>query len=200
MEKSCLNLCVVCLCILYWPWRNRKKNKELSENLKTKIVEKHGQSQGCMSISWDLDVPVSTVRNVIKEFTAHGTVANIPGCGWKRETLMKECNEGLFEWWIKNLDQLPNKFKLTCSHTVATVSACTIRGHLNEMGRYGRRPKRTQNLPEEVNILLGQCHVDRRDQTRAFCQSTLLYSLQKMPKRPSKKGDMVPVVKHDEGS
>ena len=63
----------------------RKKSKELSEDLRTKIVEKHGQSQGYKSISRDLDVPVSTVRNVIKKFTAHGTVANLPGCGRKRK-------------------------------------------------------------------------------------------------------------------
>ena len=31
------------------------------------------------------DVPVSTVRNVIKKFTAHGTVANLPGRGRKRK-------------------------------------------------------------------------------------------------------------------
>ena len=29
-----------------------------------------------------------------------------------------------------------------------TVSACTIRRHLNEMGRYGGRPRRTPLLTE----------------------------------------------------
>ncbi|KAL0203774.1 hypothetical protein M9458_001792, partial [Cirrhinus mrigala] len=53
----------------------RKKCKELSVDLK----EKHGQSQGSKSISRDLNVPVSTVHNIIKRFTAHGTVANLPG-------------------------------------------------------------------------------------------------------------------------
>ena len=62
-----------------------KKSKELSEDLRTKIVEKHGQSNGYKSISRDLDAPVSTVRNVIKKFIAHGTVANLPGCGRKRK-------------------------------------------------------------------------------------------------------------------
>ncbi|KAI3356376.1 hypothetical protein L3Q82_017602 [Scortum barcoo] len=52
----------------------RKKSKELSVDLRAKIVEKHGQSQGYKSISRDLNVPVSTVRNVIKKFVAHGTV------------------------------------------------------------------------------------------------------------------------------
>ena len=57
----------------------RKKSKELSEDLRTK------------------NVPVSTVRNVIKKFTAHGTVANLPGCGRKRkiyEIAMKDCLNG----------------------------------------------------------------------------------------------------------
>ncbi|CAJ0915682.1 unnamed protein product [Ranitomeya imitator] len=32
-----------------------------------------------------MNVPVSTVRSVIKKFTAHGTVANLPRCGRKRK-------------------------------------------------------------------------------------------------------------------
>ncbi len=59
------------------------EKKELSVDLREKIVEKHGQSQGYKSISRDLNVPVSTVRNIIKRFTAHGTVANLPGRGRK---------------------------------------------------------------------------------------------------------------------
>ena len=45
-----------------------KKSRELSEDLRTKIKEKHRQSQGYKSLSGDLDVPVSTVRSVIKKF------------------------------------------------------------------------------------------------------------------------------------
>ena len=57
----------------------------MSEDLRTNIVEKHEQSQGYKSISRDLDVPVSTVRNVIKMFTAHSTVTNLPGRRGKRK-------------------------------------------------------------------------------------------------------------------
>ena len=63
----------------------RKKTRELSEEVRHKIVAKHGQSQGYKSISRDLDVPVSTIRNVIRKFKAHGTVANFPGHGRKRK-------------------------------------------------------------------------------------------------------------------
>ena len=64
---------------------NRKKTRELSEEVRHKIVARHGQSQGYKSISRDLDVPVFTVHNAIGMFKAHGTVANLPGCGRKRK-------------------------------------------------------------------------------------------------------------------
>ncbi len=64
-----------------------------------KIVEKHGQSQGYKSISID-HVPVSTVRNIIKRFTAHGTVANFPGHGRKSKITTKDCWNGGFRTQI----------------------------------------------------------------------------------------------------
>ena len=67
----------------------RMKCKDLSMDLRERIVEKHQQSQGYKSISRDLNVPVSTVRNIIKSFTAHGTVANLPGCGQKSKIMEK---------------------------------------------------------------------------------------------------------------
>ena len=63
----------------------RNKTRELSEEVRHKIVAKHGQSQGYKSISRDLDVPVSTVCNVIRKFKAHGTAANLLGRGCKRK-------------------------------------------------------------------------------------------------------------------
>ena len=95
----------------------RKKSKELSEDLRNKIMEKHGQSQGYKSISRDLDVPLSTVHNIIKKFTAHGTVADLPGHGRKTK-IDERLQQRVVEWWIKNLDQLLNKFKLTSRHRV----------------------------------------------------------------------------------
>ena len=92
---------------------NRKKRKALSEDLRTKIVEKHGQSQGYTSIYRDIDVPVS-VRNIIKKFTAHGTVANLPGHGRKRK---------IYERLQRRIVQMVQ--------AQGTLSARTIHLHLN---------------------------------------------------------------------
>ncbi len=171
--QSWLNLCVVChteygekSCL--WIWEK-------------KIVEKHGQSQGYKSISRDLNVPVSTVRNIIKRFTAHGTVANLPGCGRK-----SKINEKLQRRIVRMVDKEPlltSKQIQADLQTQGTVSAHTVRRHLNEKGHYGRRPRRTplltqrhkkrktgvwQNLCDKTTILLGERTVDRWDKSRAF--------------------------------
>ncbi|CAJ0949637.1 unnamed protein product [Ranitomeya imitator] len=64
---------------------SRKRRRELSEELRTKIVEKYQESQGYKSISVDLDVYLSVVRNIIKKFVTHDTVANLPGHGQQRK-------------------------------------------------------------------------------------------------------------------
>ena len=102
---------------------------------------------GYKSISRDLDVPVSTVRNVIKKFTTHGTVALLPGCGQKREI-----DERLQRRIVRMVDKEPlsssKKIQADLQTHGTTVSARTIRRHLNVMGRYGRRPRRTPLLTQ----------------------------------------------------
>ena len=127
------------------------------------------------SISRDLDVPVSTVRNVIKKFTAHGTVANLPGRGQKRK--IDERLQRRIVWMVDKEPRSTSKqIQADLQTQGTTVSTRTIRRDLNEMGRYGRRPRRTpllaqrhekcqtrvcQNLPEEAKILIGERHGDR---------------------------------------
>ena len=110
-------------------------------------METYRQSQGYKSISRDLDVPVSTVRNVIKKFIAHGTVANLPGRGRKRKI-----DERLQRRIVRMVDKEPRSTSKQIHADLqtpgTTVSAHTIRRHLNEMGCYGRRPRRTPLLTQ----------------------------------------------------
>ncbi len=129
MEKSWLNLCVVC----HTEHGEKKEVWRVVCGFERKIVKKHGQSQGYKSISRDINVPVSTVRNIIKRFTAHGTVANLPGRGRKSKN-----NEKLQWRIVRMVDKEP---RLTSKQSQAdlqtqgtTVSARTIRRHLNEKG------------------------------------------------------------------
>ena len=128
----------------------RKKTKELSEDLRSKIVRKHGQSQGYKSISKDLNVPVSTVRSVIKKFKAHGTVANLPRCGRKIK-IDERCQLKI----VRMVDKEP---RLTSKQvqaalqsegtTMSTRTTRTIRRRLNENGLYGWIPRKTPLLTQ----------------------------------------------------
>lgn len=65
---------------------NRRKSRERSEEIRKKVTAKHGQHKGFKTISKELEVPVTTVANIIKKFKAHRTVANISGRNRKRKT------------------------------------------------------------------------------------------------------------------
>ncbi len=86
---------------------------------------------------------LSTVRNIIKRFTAHGPVANLPGRGRK-----SKINEKLQQRIVLMVDKEPRLTSKQIQADLQTqgtaVSARTLCCHLNEKGRYGRRPLLTQ--------------------------------------------------------
>ena len=66
----------------------RKQRRDLSEEIRKKIIEKRGKGKGYKTISKQLDVPVTTVANIIKKFKVHGNCSQPP---WARP--QKEKNQ-----------------------------------------------------------------------------------------------------------
>ena len=123
---------------MYWNEHGQKKENQ-------RII--WGQTQDYKSISRDLDVPVSTVHNVIKKFVAHTTVAHLPGGGCKRDL------DGIVQRrivWIveKSPWSTTTQIQADLQTQGTTASTSTIRHQLNERGLYGRRPRRTPLLWE----------------------------------------------------
>lgn len=73
---------VLCLCVPQWALGQKRRAKNEEAKL---WEEKRAWTQGFKSISRDLNVPVPTVRNIVKRFTAHDSKANVPGRGQKRK-------------------------------------------------------------------------------------------------------------------
>lgn len=67
---------------------------------KQKVCKINGPSQGYESILTHLKVSVSTVRNIIE---AKANLSDVD----RRKNIYKTY-QNLSEWWIKNLDPLPN--------------------------------------------------------------------------------------------
>ena len=140
-EKGVILLFCVTVCTAM-KMEKRKKTRELSEEVRHKIVAKHGQSQGYKSISRELDVPVSTVRNVIRKFKAHGTVANLPGRG-RKSKLDRRLQRRIARMLEKAPRSTAKQIQADLQTQGTTVSTRTIGHKLNERGFHGRGPRRT---------------------------------------------------------
>jgi len=75
-------------------------------------------SQGQTSISWDLDVPVSTINNINRYFEAFWTSIDPPGSGFKRKLNLTNCSKELLCMSVKTNRRNWHKFKLTFRRNV----------------------------------------------------------------------------------
>ena len=156
-----------------WQYRNRNWSQLECINVDSTFVlcagvchTKHGEEKEEPRIVWGLKkqncgnisaisrlqvnlVPLSSVHNIIKKFITHGSVANLSGRGWKRKI-----DERMQRRIVRMVDKQPQSTSIQVQAVLqtqdATVSARTMRRHLNEMKRYGRRPRRIPTSDTEA--------------------------------------------------
>ena len=63
----------------------RKPRRELAQEIREKIIDKHVKGKGYKTISKQFEVPVTTVAHFIQKCKIHKTVANLPGRGCRRK-------------------------------------------------------------------------------------------------------------------
>ena len=59
------------------------KGKELTNEKRQMVVDLHKSGNGYKTIAKKLNLPVTTIRAIIKKFKTTGTVVNLPGRGRK---------------------------------------------------------------------------------------------------------------------
>lgn len=129
------------------------KTKELSIDLRKKIIDLHKSRNSYGDIARRLVIPRSTVQSVVKKFRQYGTTENLPGRGAKpkmsQKTLRKVCREATMNPRIILTDV---KEMLKMQGT--SVSVRTIQRQLQKSGLPGRRPRKTP--------LHKKCHLSAR--------------------------------------
>ena len=100
--------------------------------LKVKTTQQHFHL--CLeTISKQLDIPVITVAHIIQKFKVHGTVANLPGRGRKRNIYDK-----MKRWIIRMVTKEPRttskEIRGELQGQGTSVSDCTIRRCLSQSG------------------------------------------------------------------
>lgn len=134
------------------------RRHELSEALRTKVVEMHEARKGYKTISKTLDVHVSTVRQIVSKWKQFGTVASLPRSG--RPVKMTPRAQRTIINEVKKNPEVSSK-DLQKSLDPANISTSTIRKALNKNGIYGRRAKgRMENVPGNAALQFVKRHLD----------------------------------------
>ena len=120
----------------------RKRRRELLQEIRKKIIDKHVKGKGYKTISKQLDIPVTTVAHIIQKFMVQGTVVNLLGRGRKRK-MYDKLKRGIIRMVTKEPRTPSKEIRGEIQGQGASVSDPTIRHCLSQS-----RPRRTLLLKE----------------------------------------------------
>jgi transposase len=121
------------------------KTRELSQDFRTKIVSSHNKGQGYKAISKSFQVPVSTVRAIIKKFKILHSTENRPGRG-RKQKLSPKLERKLVREVNKNPRKTIKAIREELSQLGQEVTRPTIQRALHRNGLRGHRPRKTPLL------------------------------------------------------
>ena len=126
------------------------KTKELSKQVRDKVVEKYRSGLGYTNISETLNIPQSTVKSIIKKLKEYGTTTNLPREGrppkhtdQARRALTREAT---------TRPKITLK-ELQCSTAEIGVSVhrITLSRTLHRAGLYGRVARKSHCLKKKIS-------------------------------------------------
>uniref|UniRef100_A0A8C5LME3 Transposase n=1 Tax=Leptobrachium leishanense TaxID=445787 RepID=A0A8C5LME3_9ANUR len=121
------------------------RRKELSEDLRSRIVDLHEAGKGYKSISKSLDVHVSTVRQTDYKWRKFSTVATLPRCGRPvKMTMSKLVREA-----AKRPTATLKELQAYLASTGCVVHVTTISRILHMSGLWGRLARRKPFLTKK---------------------------------------------------
>lgn len=131
------------------------KQKELSEDLRSRIVDAHKDGLGYKAISKRFQVHVATVQSIIKKFKVFHTVKNLKRPGRKPKVSARHARKLVRAATIN--PRITTKEMLQGLGDIGTsISRQTLQRTLNRAGLNGRRPRKTPLLkPSHTRSRLG---------------------------------------------
>ena len=154
------------------------KGKQLSSDLKSRIVAKYQAGNSYSKISEQLSVAKSTIQSIIKKYKSLGSTDNLPRSGRPRKI-----NTRMARKIIRQVKYNPmitrNTIKKQLSvEGIIDVSINTVSYVLHNASLIGRRPRRTPLLKKnhrEARLKYAKEHFDKDSSFwRRFCGQTKL--------------------------
>ena len=138
------------------------RTKEISEDLRLRIVDLHKAGKGYKSISKSLDVHQSTVRQIVYKWRKFSTVATLPRSGCPAKMTARAQRRMLNE--VKKNPRVSAKdLQKSLEHANISVDESTIRKTLNKNGVHGRTPRKKPLLSKKniaARLKFAKVHLD----------------------------------------
>lgn len=189
------------------------KTKEISIDLRRKVVNAHKAGEGYTSISKRFQVSRTAVRGIIKKSEENNTVLNLPGRGRKQKISRK-----LERKLVREVNKDPRKTaKALVTDAVKSgvdVSSKTIARTLHRNGLHGCRPRKTPLLQKrhvQARLKYARSNIEKEeaywervlwsDETKLelFGHRDVAYVWRKKGEAYNPK-NTVPTIKHGGGS
>ena len=148
------------------------KIKELSPHILRLIVDEHKRGLGYRKMSTKFEIPISTIRGIIRKWKEHGLISNLPRKGRPRK--LTERSERLIQ---RKVIQHPSTTRRELQKGLQAagteISTDTISSTLQRVGLHSRFPKKTPLLkPRHVKARLKFAH-EHLDKPASFWERIL---------------------------
>ena len=139
------------------------KTKELTKDLRLHIVAAHKSGKGYKALSKCFQIPVATVRSIIKKYKTFCTVENLRGICRKPKVTPVLARRILRE--VKKNPRITTKAILVnLGSAGGNVSRQTVQWTLHTAGFHGRRPRRMPLLQirhPKACLAFANAHLDK---------------------------------------
>ena len=126
------------------------KTKELSKQVRDKVLEKHQSGLCYKKISQTLNIPRSTVKSIIKKRKEYGTTATLPREG-RPPKLSDQVRRALVREATKRPMVTLKELERSTAEMGETVHGTTITWTLHKAGLYGRVAIRKPLLKKPIS-------------------------------------------------
>ncbi|KAK3541035.1 hypothetical protein QTP86_012355 [Hemibagrus guttatus] len=145
------------------------KTKELTEDLRLRIVDAHKSGKGYKTISKGFEVPVATVQSIIKKYKTFRNVKNLRGRGRKPKVTPVLARRIVRE--VKKNPRITTKaILMNLGSAGGSIARQTVQWTLHTAGFHGRRPRRTplQKRHTKARLAFANAHLDKEEDFWSF--------------------------------
>jgi transposase len=139
------------------------RSKKLPELTKKEIIVAHKRGDGYKTISKNLGLHISTVRQVVYRWRSSKTTASLPRSGSTRK-IMDRIARQLVADATRNPRVISRELQSNLQQFGVHVHRSTIRRTLNTSGLYGRVARKKPLLKKKHNLAIlnfAKAHIDK---------------------------------------